>query len=121
MRRHYGKILVVCGLFLTGCAETVSFDRLQRIQYEDWAESINSFFYMGSNQKYHYFHNSREMFSRDFRVPRHDLAVKREFELTKDRKQWIRVPLGNFKENDSRIELDFFPDKPALGELYKLR
>jgi hypothetical protein len=121
MRGHVGKILVLCGLLLGGCAETVSFDRLQRIQYEDWAESLNAFFYMGSNAKYHYFHNEREMFSRDFRVPRSDLRVKREFELTKDRKQWVRVPLGNFKENDPHIELDFFPDDPAIGELYKIR
>jgi len=121
MLRYGVAILILLGGLVVGCAETVSFDQLMRVQSEDWAETINSWWYTGSDGQYHYFHNSREMFSRDLRVPSGDMLVKREFDRTRDRKQWVRVPLGNFKENDPRLELDFFPDKPHLSQLYKMQ
>src|SRR5262249_14629347 len=99
-------------LWARGCARTISRDQLFQIRHEGDAETVNSWRYCGSDERFAYFSNMRILRERLVRVPRDQLKLRREFSYTHDRERWVQAPLGVTVPRSPRFDPDFFaPDR----------
>jgi len=114
--RSKAEMLVVVSISAVaagGCARTISRDELFQIQNEGNNETVNKWWYCGSNDRFAYFRNVRILGEREVRVARDQLKLKHEFPYTGDRKKWIQVPLGVIVPISPRFDPEFFANGPG--------
>ncbi len=84
--RNYLKwgFVFACSVLLAGCsfrplfAKNTTPQRLAPLAHQDTTDHIA---YMGSDEKYHYFHHSRLFSNRSYKILVSDLYLKRTFPL----------------------------------------
>lgn len=52
---------------------------------------INSYYYKGSDSKYHYFHVAEMMDENNYRIPLNDLNIERPTPYTSDKIKWQKM------------------------------
>jgi hypothetical protein len=107
MGRITTAVCVVTALTTAGCARTVTYQELRRLEWEGAAETVNAWLYEGTSDGYHYLHNIRTLFTREVRIRQDQLQLKRVFPYTLDDRKWIRLPMGVWFINDPKMEADF--------------
>lgn len=100
-------VTLVMLLAMTGCAQTVTHQELYRLEGDRWAENVNSWWYMGTQDGYHYLQNKRLLISRNVRIKEDRLDLKRIFPLTYNEQKWVKLPMGGYSLDDPKIEQDY--------------
>lgn len=105
--------IVFLSVMAIGCAHTVSLDEFGALLHEPSTGDFDSWWYDGSDARYHFFTNVRPFSERTFRVRRGQLILKREFPRTMNRDNWTRLPFGVVLPNADRLDSDLFIDWPT--------
>ena len=95
MIRKRFVICLLCAVVATGCShvETISYSKLLKVS-KSWKEpKVAIWYYVGSDDSYHYFHFIDLGISEKYRVKKSEIHFD-TFPLTMDRGSWRVLPWG---------------------------
>ena len=100
-------LLLTFSVVLAGCAHTISRDKLQGVLVERDLNSVDFWWYVGSDENYHYVKNHLLIGSKTYRIPKDELAIACPFKRTSDKSEWVlfhdlnRLRKGKPQQTDS--------------------
>lgn len=83
-------------LFIYGCktAKTITFQQLMKYTQEWQEPKVAIWYYVGSDNEYHYFYFHDLNMDERYKVLRSEISLQYNFQLTKNRKKWKVMPWG---------------------------
>ena len=105
--RHTVVFLLV--MISAGCSHEVSLSQLRQKDVDHRFETVNCWFYMGSEDGYHYIRQKHTLGSGTYRVAKSELAINHERPLTGDRRKWVPLPWGTTEACGNKADHDLVP------------
>lgn len=109
--RRRTALFAVLTLSMTavGCTHTVTMDQLQQKNMEHMTETVDWWYYMGSEDGYHYFRQVHTIGSGTYRVADSELAISDPFPLTGDKSKWVPLPWGTTEACGFKVDHNLLP------------
>jgi basic membrane lipoprotein Med (substrate-binding protein (PBP1-ABC) superfamily) len=90
------KLILILPLLLVGCAQpkTLTRTELDELKLHRQEPKVNMWYYTGSKDGYHYFHQDDLGAPKDFRILESELSWTNTFPMTHSREKWRHLDWG---------------------------